>query len=133
MTSELARVVTESRTVDVSPTVWAAAAFVGGLRTASNEEVRRQSQDRGAYNNAVVDLQGVVGELLALQLLDDALPAGWSVSHELLLWDGGGGAAASAGVDLLMWRAAEEAPVRRLNGSEHGTVALPERCLRLEA
>ena len=55
-------------------------------------------QDRGALNNAIVDLQGAIGELLVLSELETAA-AGWSINHGLIHWDGGGGEAARTGVD----------------------------------
>src|SRR4051812_23312573 len=91
------------RELSITSTTWAAAAFIGGLRTASNEEGRRRFQDRGALINAFVDLQGVIGELLVLSELETAAP-GWSVAHGLLHWDGGGGEAARTGVDIQLSR-----------------------------
>jgi hypothetical protein len=128
----LAEIVSFPMAAEVSPQLWAAAAFIGGLRTASNQG-RRPEQDRGPLQNAINDMQGVLGELLLLEQLSGQLPATWTIGHSLLHWDGGGGVAASEGVDITLHRAAATAPVRDLAGAAKGHVPIPSIELRLEA
>ncbi|WP_143229493.1 hypothetical protein [Actinophytocola xanthii] len=58
------------RKIKLSHQVWIAAAILGFLRTAINDEYRRTERDRGRANNIMNDLQGALGELVGLELLE---------------------------------------------------------------
>ncbi len=60
---------------------WAAAANVAGFRKASNDGIRGKTRSRGEDKNLLNDLQGVVGELVALSRLEGL---GFSCTHDLL-------------------------------------------------
>lgn len=57
------------RRIELSREMWVAAAVLGLLRTAVNDEHRLATRDRGAANNILNDLQGSLGELVGLELL----------------------------------------------------------------
>lgn len=75
--------------VEVSRDEWIAAAVIAGLRTASNED-RKEHRSRGEEKNALNDIQGVIGELIALNALE-RVHGGENVAHSILHWDGGAG------------------------------------------
>ena len=60
------------RSVGLSSGTWVAAAVLGLLRTAVNDSHRRTVRDRGKTKNVLTDLQGALGELVGLELLDRA-------------------------------------------------------------
>lgn len=64
------------RAIRVSASTWTASAVLGLLRTSVNDGFRAEDRDRGHRKNVLNDLQGSLGELLGLFLLDRAeLPA----------------------------------------------------------
>lgn len=75
--------------LEVTREDWIAAAVIGGLRTGSNDGHRVAEQDRGRDGNPLVDLQGVLGELLVMRLLGELFPTA-SLDAELLTWGAGG-------------------------------------------
>lgn len=60
------------RRIQLSRELWIAASVLGLLRTVINDEHRQAIRDRGAANNLLNDLQGSLGELVGLELLDRA-------------------------------------------------------------
>jgi hypothetical protein len=50
--------------------MWAAAAMLAGLRVAANNAIRQSDRDRGERKNQLADLWGVIGELIALRVVD---------------------------------------------------------------
>lgn len=60
------------RKIRLSRELWLAAAVLGRLRTLVNDEYRRRVRDRGTAKNILNDLQGSIGELVGLELLDRA-------------------------------------------------------------
>ncbi len=75
--------------VEVSRDQWVAAAVIAGLRMASNAD-RLEHRSRGREKNALNDIQGVIGELIALNALERVHGTD-NVSHSILHWDGGMG------------------------------------------
>lgn len=59
--------------LEVTPKDWAIAAYMGEARRRSNERKRKSNRDRGFQNNVHVDLQGSIGELLALKAFEKYL------------------------------------------------------------
>jgi hypothetical protein len=49
---------------------WAAAAMLAGLRVAANDAIRAGDRDRGERKNQLADLWGVIGELIALRVVE---------------------------------------------------------------
>lgn len=64
----LTSLLSEPHAVYLTPEMWATAALIAGLRTASNKD-RPARQDRGSLKNAVADIQGTIGELIACEHL----------------------------------------------------------------
>src|SRR5262249_48377272 len=58
------------RKIELSAALWAAAAVLGRLRTLVNDNYRRKVRDRGMAKNILNDLQGALGELVGLELLN---------------------------------------------------------------
>lgn len=114
----------------LSRELWAAAAFIGGLRTASNGATRRGSEDRGAIKNAVNDTQGLIGELVVLRRLGDV--TGWAAQHDLLDWDGPQGRT-TPDVTLAAVQRSVTPEGHRDGQQVTGPVSVPARELRLEA
>jgi hypothetical protein len=49
---------------------WTAAAMLAGLRVAANDAIRVADRDRGEHKNQLADLWGVIGELIALRVVE---------------------------------------------------------------
>lgn len=58
------------RAISVSARTWRAAAVLGKLRTLVNDRHRDSDRDRGRSKNLLNDLQGAIGEIVGLTLLD---------------------------------------------------------------
>ena len=117
--------------VVVDAALWGAAAYLGGLRTASNDARRRVDQDRGSLGNLVVDLQGVLGELIVLRASTSL--DGWTAHHTLFDAAGGGSAAVSSAVDVALSAPQQMVTARTLRGQRLPDVSCPAREFRLEA
>jgi hypothetical protein len=63
--------------------IWLAAAALAGLRKAVNDPIRGQNRSRGAAKNVLNDIQGAIGELLALQRVSEVASIE-RVEHNLL-------------------------------------------------
>ncbi len=85
--------------IRVSRNEWIASAVVAGLRMASNEE-RDAHRSRGDDKNVLNDIQGAIGELIAIKALEERHGSN-RVRHEILDWAGGTGRVQDA-VDLLV-------------------------------
>jgi len=109
---QLTHLLSEPHDFMVSNEMWATAALIAGLRTASNES-RPSRQDRGPVNNPVVDIQGVVGELIAFGHLSRHLGR-WCVTPLLLDWQGGGSTETSSRADLELTIEPELTSVRKV-------------------
>jgi hypothetical protein len=70
------------RKIQLSRELWVAAAVLGLLRTVVNDEYRQATRDRGTAKNILNDLQGSLGELVGIRLLDQA---GFNASAQGLL------------------------------------------------
>ena len=117
--------------VVVDAALWGAAAYLGGLRTASNDARRRVDQDRGSLGNLVVDLQGVLGELIMLRASTDL--DGWTAHHTLFDSAGGGSATVSSAVDVALSSPQQRVTARTLRGTTLPDVNRPAREFRVEA
>jgi hypothetical protein len=71
----------------VSRDEWLAASVIAGLRVESNRD-RASHRSRGASKDILNDIQGVIGEIVALGMLEREHGAD-AVGHELLHWGGG--------------------------------------------
>jgi hypothetical protein len=96
--------------------MWAASALIGGLRTASNER-REDHRDRGPTGNAIVDIQGVIGELILFDHLSRHLSK-WPIRPLLLDWGGGASAEASSRADLELVLESETVVARKVRGDK---------------
>src|SRR4051794_13233679 len=63
---------------------WRAAAAVAGWRVAVNDRFRVRDRDRGEAKNALNDIQGVVGELAGMRVVEGLVPPPVAVHHDLL-------------------------------------------------
>jgi hypothetical protein len=70
--SELQKPLGLPRRIELSRPLWAAATVLGLLRTAVNDEYRKSRRNRGERKNELNDLQGALGELVGLEVLDRA-------------------------------------------------------------
>jgi hypothetical protein len=59
------------RTLVLDKDTWHATAILAGLRVAANDRLRARDRDRGEAKNWLADLWGVLGELVALRILDE--------------------------------------------------------------
>jgi hypothetical protein len=125
---QLTHLLSEPHDFIVSNEMWATAALIAGLRTASNES-RSSRQDRGPVNNPVVDIQGVVGELIAFGHLSCHLGR-WSVTPLLLDWLGGGSTETSSRADLELTIEPELASVRKVGPTHSGVESILRPRLR---
>lgn len=79
---------------DISPVaiqldrdIWLASARMAGWRTAANEPIRVADRHRGSGKNMLNDLQGCLGELVALRVAEMVWPAK-RIVHDALDWSG---------------------------------------------
>jgi hypothetical protein len=75
--------------VEISRDEWLASAVIAGLRVASNRG-RAAHRSRGTQKNLLNDIQGVVGELVAIRTLEHQHGEA-QVEHAILDWSGGTG------------------------------------------
>lgn len=99
--------------VEISRDEWLATGVIAGLRVASNRS-RLPHRSRGAQKNLLNDIQGVVGELLAIRILESQHGAG-QVEHAILHWSGGTGEVQEK-VDIVV---RDEGECVRLEGKCH--------------
>jgi len=126
---QLTHLLSEPHDFTVCNEMWATAALIAGLRTASSNQSRARRQDRGSVNNTVGDIQGVVGELIAFGHLSRHLER-WSVTPLLLNWRGGGSAETSSRTDLELSLEAEQTSVRKVGKTRDGIESILRPRLR---
>jgi hypothetical protein len=73
--SHLLHALDRPRRVGLSTETWEAIAVLAGLRVAVNDPIRASDRDRGTGKNLLADVWGVVGELVALRVLNEIIDA----------------------------------------------------------
>src|SRR4051812_17756218 len=63
---------------------WRAAAAIAGWRLAVNDPIRSSDRDRGREKNRLNEIQGVVGELIGIRVIEQLHPPPVMVRHDLL-------------------------------------------------
>jgi len=66
---------------------WIAATVIAALRRSLNDAIRASHRDRGRQKNLLADLDGAIGELVALKRIEQAYP-GCRVTYTAVSWDG---------------------------------------------